>query len=340
MTPAADHVLMASPDLPSNRRLILYFVLLAAFLPEAITGSTPPLAWLNPIQALLNFWLYGTGVLVVREVSLRWKTGWPGILLLGAAYGIVEEGLAVTTFFNPTLPQLGTLGWYGRDLGVNWLWAVWLTTFHAVVSIAIPIFLMEWRWPALRGKRLLSDLGLGITLVLLALAALTINELVHIGSPYREAGPEYLAAFAAIVLLVVASRGAAARWWQRLPVTRPPLSARATFLVGFGFIGGSFLLYAGGPAFAGLPALSLAQGLALLLLALLVVRRFAGRPEAEALAFVFAAGVIGFFCVFDLVLAAAGNVLMVIPAVAFSYLVLHLWRVRMRPAPGPAPIYG
>src|SRR3989304_1928924 len=82
-------------SLPSNRRLLLYFFFLAALLPEAITGSTPPLAWLNPIQLLLNLWLYGTGVLVVRELSLRWRTGWPGILLMGAAYGIIEEGLAL-----------------------------------------------------------------------------------------------------------------------------------------------------------------------------------------------------------------------------------------------------
>lgn len=329
---------MASPALPSNRRLILYLVLLSALLPEAITGSTPPQGWLNPIQALLNLWLYGSGVLVVREVSLRWKAGWPGILLLGAAYGIVEEGLAVTTFFNPTLPQLGTLGWYGRDLGINWLWAFWLTTFHAVVSIAIPIFLIEWHWPALTGRRLLSERGLYATLVLLALAALTINALVHVASPYREAGPEYLAAFAAIILLVFAARRWGRAWWGRVPVTGPPLSLRGNVLAGAAFIGGSFLLYAGGPGLAGLPALSLAEALVLLFIALLVVRRAARGRDAEESLFAFVAGVIGFFCLFDLFLVP-GNPLMVLPAVGFGYLVVRLWRERFpRHVPGPAPI--
>ncbi len=327
---------MTSPDLPSDRRLILYFVLLAALLPEAITESTPPLGWLNPVQALLNFWLYGTGVLVVREVSLRWKTGWWGILLLGAAYGIVEEGLAVTTFFNPTLPQLGTLGWYGRDLGVNWLWAVWLTTFHAIVSMAIPVLLMEWHWPALKGRRVLSDRQLGLTLVLLALAAITINALVHAASPYREAGPEYLAAFAAIAVLVYLARHPS-RWWTRPSAAGKPLSARAHAILGFAFIGGSFLLYAGGPSLAGLPALSLAEGLLVLLVTLLLVRRIVGRPEAEVLAFAFAAGIVAFFCVFDLFLVAAGNFQMVIPCAGFGYLIVHLWRERAGRVPGPAP---
>lgn len=320
---------MASPELPSNRRLALYFVLLAALLPEAITGSTPPQAWLNPVQALLNFWLYGTGVLVVREVSLRWKTGWPGILLLGAAYGIVEEGLAVTTFFNPTLPQLGTLGWYGRDFGVNWLWAVWLSTFHAVVSIAIPIFLMEWRWPALKGKRLLSDRGVYVTIALLGLAALTINALVQAVSQYREAGPEYLAAFAAIALLAYAARQWSGAWWRRIPRIGTARSASGCFLVGFAFIGGSFLLYAGGPALGGTPLVSLAEGLLVLIMTLLAVRRVGDGPRSEALYFALAAGVVGFFCVFDFFLVP-GNPLMVIPSVAFGYLIARLWRERPR----------
>ncbi len=329
---------MASPALPSNRRLVLYFVLLAALLPEAITGSTPPQAWLNPIQALLNFWLYGTGVLVVREVSLRWKSGWPGILLLGAAYGIVEEGLAVTTFFNPTLPQLGTLGWYGRDLGVNWLWAVWLTTFHAVVSIAIPIFILEWHWPALQGKSLLSDRGLYAAIVLLGLAALTINLLVHAASPYQESPVLYLEALAAIALLAYAARHGSAAWWNRFPGTGRPWSYKAFAIAGFGFIGGSFLLYAGGPALAGLPLLSLAEGLALLFVALLVVRRAVGHPDSERQLLAFIAGVIGFFCVFDLFLVP-GNPLMLIPAAAFGYLVVRLWKERAPLHETPTPMH-
>ena len=328
---------MAPSVLPSNRRLILYFVLLAALLPETITGSTPPQGWLNPVQALLNLWLYGTGVLVVREVSLRWKTGWPGILLLGAAYGIVEEGLAVTTFFNPTLPQLGTLGWYGRDLGVNWLWAVWLSTFHAVVSIAIPIFLMEWHWPALRGRPLLSDPGLYGTLALLGLAAATINLLVHAASPYREAGPEYVGAIAVIAFLAYAARHWASRLWSRLPAVGRPLRAPTCAVAGFAFIGGSFLLYAGGPALAGLPVLSLAEGLGLLAVTLVLLRRTIAAPDAEARLFAFVAGVIGFFCLFDLFLAP-GNPLMVLPAVAFGYLILRLWRERPARAGAVVPV--
>jgi hypothetical protein len=324
---------MVSPA-PSNRRLILYFVLLAALLPEGITGSTPPQGWLNPIQSLLNFWLYGSGVLVVREVSLRWKTGWPGILFLGAAYGIVEEGLGVTTFFNPTLPQLGTLGWYGREFGVNWLWAVWLTEFHALVSMAVPIFLIEWRWPEIKGRRLLSNRGVYVAVVLLGLCAITINLLVHASNDYREAGPEYIVAFLAIAVLVYAAARWAGSWWGRVPVTGSPLSVRGYFVTGFAFIGASFIVYAGGPVLGGLSILSLAEGMVLLLVLLLLARRMGNRSGSETLAYGFVAGVVGFFCVFDFLLVP-GNPLMAIPPLGFGYLILRLWKDRPRhPAPG------
>jgi hypothetical protein len=301
---------MAAPAarLPSNRRLILYFVLLAALLPEAITGSTPPLAWLNPIQALLNVWLYGTGVLVVRELSLRWKTGWPGVLLLGAAYGIIEEGLAVTTFFDPTLPQLagGPLAWYGRLGGVNWVWAVWLTIFHAIFSMAFPIFLIEWHYPALRGRALLSQRGLAATVVLLALATLTINALVNAAVPYRVGLPEYLGAFVAIGLFAYLARRGAGRIWLRLPTGTMP--ARWVYGVGgFAFFAFSFLVYSGGPSLGGVPAVTFLEGGILLLLALLLVRRTVGQPDADRGRFAFVAGSIAFFATFSVLVGFSGN---------------------------------
>jgi hypothetical protein len=65
----------------------------------------------------------------------------------GAAYGIVEEGIMVRSFFNPAWKDLGVLGSYGRWLGTNWVWAEWLMIYHAIFSITIPIFLVELTFP-------------------------------------------------------------------------------------------------------------------------------------------------------------------------------------------------
>ena len=226
---------MADMGAHPNRRPLLALVLLSPIIAEMLSGSTPPLEWLNPIAALLLIWLYGAGVLVMRETAVRWKTGWPSILLLGAAYGIIEEGLAVKSFFDPGWMDLGTLAWYGRWFDVNWVWAVWLTIYHAVVSIAIPIFLVEWIWRRTRGIPLTSRRGYITAIALLAGATVFINVLL---TPYRPSIWHLLGAAAAVAFLVWAAKKYAGGLWARLPSRRLPRSPRVYALAGFGFLMG------------------------------------------------------------------------------------------------------
>ena len=319
---------------PSNRRLVLYLVLLAAVLPEAITGSTPPVGWLNPFLVGLLLWLYGSGVLVCRELAVRWKAGWPGILLLGAAYGIIEEGLTVKTMFDPSMPMLGDLGWYGRFAGVNWVWTVWLMIFHAAFSIAFPIFLIEWRWPHVRGRPLLPDWGLHIAMFLLAGVAVFGYTAF---TPYRAGVPELAWALLTIAALGwAAHRGWGARLWRALPEGRLPRKW-AFAAAGFAFFGLSFLVYAGGPALGGTPAVTLLEGLVLLLPALLLLRRASLRPDGGRHIYAFVAGSIGLFAVFDFILEAAGHTASSIVGLGFILLVVWLYRSH-GPAPAAAPI--
>src|SRR3989449_2711956 len=97
---------MAAPAHP-YRRPLLALILLSPVIAEMLSGSTPPLEWLNPVAALLLIWLYGSGVLVMRETAVRWKTGGPSVFLSAPAYGIIEEGLAVKSFFDPGWMDLG-----------------------------------------------------------------------------------------------------------------------------------------------------------------------------------------------------------------------------------------
>jgi hypothetical protein len=76
---------------------------------------------------------------LVRDYARRWQKGWRSILILGAAYGIIEEGIMVRSFFSPTWKDLGLLATYGRWLGTNWVWAEWLAIYHAIFSITILI---------------------------------------------------------------------------------------------------------------------------------------------------------------------------------------------------------
>jgi hypothetical protein len=123
---------------------------------EFLTGSTPVLEPIvDPVSALFLVGLYGGGVLLVREAAVRWRKGWPTILLLGMAYGIVEEGIGTKTFFGPA--GVGELAVFGHFAGVNWVWAVELTLFHASFSIGLPILVVGLMFPATEGRSFLAS---------------------------------------------------------------------------------------------------------------------------------------------------------------------------------------
>jgi hypothetical protein len=133
---------------------------LAPAIGELLSGSSPPLEFFNPFSLFLLCLMYGGGALLVREAVFRWRKGWLSMLLLGAAYGIAEEGLACKSFFDPNWMDIGVLGSYGHWAGVNWIWALELTAFHAVFSISASIILVTLLFPEKRDEAWLSGRGL------------------------------------------------------------------------------------------------------------------------------------------------------------------------------------
>src|SRR5262245_1046564 len=87
---------------------------MAFLVAELLPGSAPitqPLLW--PFLLLI----YGPGALLIRESARRLDCGWGSILLLGTAYGLVEEGLALQSLFNPSL--YGAADWGARIAGIK-----------------------------------------------------------------------------------------------------------------------------------------------------------------------------------------------------------------------------
>src|SRR5512141_2946898 len=104
--------------------------LIAPIFGELVSGSTPLNEYIWPQNILLQGMLYGSGAVLIRELLVRWGKSWRGLLLLGAAYGIYEEGLMVRSFFDPNWQDLENLGIYGLLAGVNWVWTEHLIIFH------------------------------------------------------------------------------------------------------------------------------------------------------------------------------------------------------------------
>jgi hypothetical protein len=185
-----------------RRAPLFLLLLLSPAIAELLTSSSPPVEFFAPFGLVVMVSLYGSGALLVRELLLRWRKGWPSLLALGAAYGIIDEGLMVKSFFNPQHPDLGILGIYGRWGGVHWVWAVELTMFHAVFSIALPVLLVRLIFPEQSQQPWLGRRGWAFWSMVLVLVTLTGLVLFPSQPP---PGP-YVLALLTVTLLITLAR--------------------------------------------------------------------------------------------------------------------------------------
>lgn len=143
----------------SARRYIppaLALYLLSPVVGDLLSGSAPPAEFFTLFGFTIMVLLYGGGAVVCRELKVRWRKGMASLLLLGVAYAILEDGLMVASFQNPHWQDLGVLGVFGRWLGINWVWAIELSAYHSIVSITVPVMLVELAYPNRKGTPWLS----------------------------------------------------------------------------------------------------------------------------------------------------------------------------------------
>src|SRR5579871_3888487 len=151
-----------SPDLAARRgfrrvapAVALFFI--SPFVAEFLLGDFS----IDAIWLLLVVGpLYGGGALVVRETARRLGRGWPTMLLLALAYGLLEEGIVIQTLFNPNYLGLHLLrhAWIPA-LGIGGWWTVFVLTLHTVWSISVPIALVEGLYAERRTQPWLGRLG-------------------------------------------------------------------------------------------------------------------------------------------------------------------------------------
>ncbi|MCG5469792.1 hypothetical protein LADH09A_003727 [Micromonospora sp. LAH09] len=99
--PAAAGPPAAAARLPLRRRLlpVIALLLLAPWAAEcswggfAIDDFLPVLIFLGP--------MYGGAAILIRETARHLGAGWPTIVLLAAAFGILQAGLVDQSLFNP-----------------------------------------------------------------------------------------------------------------------------------------------------------------------------------------------------------------------------------------------
>src|SRR4051795_6390812 len=71
---------------------------LSPLVAEFLLGNLP-ITFLLAVVALAP--MYGGGALLIREFARRRGLGWPSIVLLALAYGVLEEAFTTQSLFNP-----------------------------------------------------------------------------------------------------------------------------------------------------------------------------------------------------------------------------------------------
>jgi len=146
--------------------------------------------------------LYGGGALLIREVTRRTGRGWPTILVLGLAYGLIEAGLVDQSLFNADFEgHVNDAVTPVPGLGIDAYNTITFLVGHAVWSIAVPIAIVELLTPRRRTTPWLGRIGLLVT------ALLYIGGCLIIFADAREAfvaaATQRIAAAAVAAVLVV-----------------------------------------------------------------------------------------------------------------------------------------
>lgn len=284
---------------------VLTLYVLAPLIAEMLTGSTPPLMWNNVGGIILTTGLYGSGALLARELIRRRGLGWSSLALLGASYGVLEEGLTFQSWFNPT--------WEGspdaaRFLEVNWTFVVIFTTIHVALSVMSSVVVTEALFPRQADRPWLGRKGVvGFTIWLFVITVwlvVSYGFLLFRGKGYNHPPLSYgvaLVLFALLLWLGLRRRKASASSPAGLhamlrPAPRLWTLRLAGFAAAFAVLVNLFFLRTIIPV----PLIPIGIVVGVDLASVLVVRRWSKRPGwgmRHRLALV--SGVMGFFIVFS-----------------------------------------
>lgn len=196
---------MANLSLPRRVLPAAGLFLLAPIVAEYLLGDLP-ITFLIALVAMAP--LYGGGALLIREVTRRLGRGVPTMLVLGTAYGLLEEGLITQSLFNPDYVGLRLLDEaYVPALGIGGSWTVYVLMLHAVWSTTVPIVLVEACVPDRRTQPWLRTPGLVVTAVLFLLGALATGAQQRSADPFAASTAQLAtAAVLAVALTVLATR--------------------------------------------------------------------------------------------------------------------------------------
>jgi hypothetical protein len=161
---------------------------------------------------------YGGAAVVIRELTRRTGRGWPTMILLALAYGLIEEGLETQSLFNPGYLDAHLLDHgFVPALGISVPWTLFVLALHTVWSMSVPIALVE-EWTSRRTVPWLRLPGL-LFFAFLALAGGAATFAISYADGHFMATPAQLIITVVIVIALIVAA-------FRVP-SLPPVTAAA-----------------------------------------------------------------------------------------------------------------
>lgn len=131
-----DRALGRAPVWPA----LAIVLLLPGLAAESLSGNIPLSTWIAaPWYVLGTIVAYGVPVLLIRETTLRYGLGRHGVLLLGFGYGVVNEGLIAKTLLASGPAPAAPFDIWGTARGLRLPWLAFICSWHAVLSVAVPL---------------------------------------------------------------------------------------------------------------------------------------------------------------------------------------------------------
>ncbi len=198
---------------------VLGLFVLAPICAEYLTGYDDsvgrPIALLAGLLFLAP--LYGGPALIIREVARRTSRGWPTILVLAAAFGVLQAGLVDQSLFNTSYRDID----YWADmmgptfvpaLGFSPYLAVTFVVGHMIWSIGAPIAVVE-SLTTRRSAPWLGRGGLAVISVLYVLVSLVIFTDHVTTQDFLAPVPQLVVTSIVVVALVGVAFLPGSRWW-------------------------------------------------------------------------------------------------------------------------------
>lgn len=161
--------------------------------------------------------LYGGAALLIREVAVRTGRGWPGTLLIAAGFGVAMPGLIDLSAFTEDADY--ATGWTElwaptEAFGLSWHGMVMWSLGHVVMSIGVPLAILDGLAPSTRGRPLLGRVGLVVVGTLfVGVAALVRSDAARSADPTLLQTAGVTAVVAGLVLTGLS------RWGRPVPRT-------------------------------------------------------------------------------------------------------------------------